>query len=74
MNVLYVYDGDWPRNATRPAKQMRSLVAAGHVVGLLSGNPKNEPRVEDGGWLRVERFPSFGSARLYRVLGFHISS
>lgn len=72
LNVLYVYQGDWPRNATRPAKQTRSLLEAGHTVVLLSGNPKGEPRRENVHPLLVERVPSFGSPRLYRVLGFPV--
>lgn len=72
MNVLYVYQGDWPRNATRPAKQTRSLARAGHRVHLLSGNPRGEPRLAAEGWLTLERTPSFGSPWLYRLLGFPI--
>ena len=72
MNVLYVYGGDWPRNATRPAKQTRSLAGAGHRVHLLSGNPRGKPRFAAEGWLTLERVPSFGSPRLYRLLGFPI--
>ena len=72
MRVLYVYDGDWPRNATRPTKQMRTLARRGHRVHLLCGHAARQPRRQDLGWVTVERLPSFGHAGLYRVLGFHI--
>lgn len=70
MNVLYVYHGDWPRNATRPVKQTRALAQAGHRVHLLSGNPNGKPRLAQDEWLTVERVPSFGSPRRHRVLAF----
>ena len=38
MRVLYVYQGDWPRNATRPRKQTMALAEAGHVVRLHEGD------------------------------------
>ena len=72
MNVLYVYQGDWPRNATRPLKQTRALAAAGHRVHLLSGNPNGKPHLTTESWLTVERLPSFGSPRLHRIFGFPI--
>jgi glycosyltransferase involved in cell wall biosynthesis len=72
VNVLYVYQGDWPRNATRPVKQTRALAAAGHRVHLLSGNPKGKPRLTTEEWLTVERLPSFGSPRLHRIFGFPV--
>ena len=70
MNVLYVYQGDWPRNATRPAKHYRALDAAGHHVHLLSGNPHGKPHLTTEGSLTVERLPSFGSPKLHRILAF----
>ena len=72
MNVLYVYQGDWPRNATRPIKQTKALAAAGHRVHLLSGNPKGKRRLTTEDWLSIERLPSFGSPRLHRIFGFPI--
>ena len=72
MNVLYVYQGDWPRNATRPVKETRALAMAGHRVHLLSGNPNGKLRLSREEWLNVERIPSFGSPRLHRIFGFPI--
>lgn len=72
MNVLYVYQGDWPRNATRPLKQTKALAAAGHQVHLLSGNPTGKARLSTEEWLTVERLPSFGSPRLHRLFGFPV--
>ena len=72
MNVLYVYHGDWPRNATRPVKQTRALAQAGHKVHLLSANPLGKPRLMQDEWLSVERLPSFGSPRRHRIFGFPV--
>jgi glycosyltransferase involved in cell wall biosynthesis len=72
VNVLYVYHGDWPRNATRPVKQTRALAQAGHKVHLLSANPLGKPRFMQDEWLSVERLPSFGSAKRHRILGFPV--
>ncbi len=70
--VLYVYQGDWPRNATRVRKQTQALASAGYHVRLLAGNPRAKPRREDVGWMEVTRLPSFGSGRTGKMLGFPI--
>lgn len=57
--VLYVYDGDWPRGATRVKKQVRALHDAGHEVRLLCRNATRSPRVERGEWMEVVRLPVF---------------
>lgn len=72
MNVLYVYQGDWPRNATRPRKQTRALAEAGHTVRMLSGNPRAEPRQSQESWMEIERVPRLGSPSLNRYLGFPV--
>ncbi|HET7189744.1 MAG TPA: glycosyltransferase family 4 protein [Gemmatimonadaceae bacterium] len=72
MRVLYVYQGDWPRNATRVLKQTRALAEAGHVVRLLSGNPRGEPRHGVESWMDVERVPRLGPPALSRYLGFPV--
>jgi glycosyltransferase involved in cell wall biosynthesis len=55
--ILYVYDGDWPRRATRVGKQTRSLARAGHRVVLVSRNDLAQPRVEQTEWMTVLRLP-----------------
>ena len=72
MRVLYVYQGDWPRNATRPRKQTIALAEAGHVIRLLSGNPRGEPRRGAESWMEIERVPRLGPRALNRYLGFPI--
>ena len=72
MKVLYVYHGDWPRNATRVVKQTRALAEAGHDVRLLSGNPRGEPRLLREGWMEIERVPRLGSADMNRLLAFPV--
>ncbi len=70
MRVLYVYDGNWPRGATRVAKQTRSLAAAGHTVRLVARNTHREPRRESTGWMTVIRLPSVPIAFLNRLINF----
>ena len=70
--VLYVYQGDWPRNATRVLKQTRALAEAGHEVRLLSGNPRGEPRRGCEDWMEIERVPRLGPYALNRVLSFPV--
>jgi glycosyltransferase involved in cell wall biosynthesis len=70
MRILYVYDGDWPRNATRPTKQTRSLARAGHQVRLIARNELRKPRRESNDWMTVVRLPSVGPRWLNRVVNF----
>lgn len=68
--VLYVYQGDWPRNATRVRKQTQALAANGFSVRLLAGNPNHKPRHEHTEWMEIERVPALARGRLGRALGF----
>lgn len=70
MHLLYVYDGDWPKGATRVAKEARSLVRAGHTVRLLSRNSLYQPRQEDDDGLAVLRLPNVRPAWLNRWINF----
>jgi glycosyltransferase involved in cell wall biosynthesis len=70
MRVLYVYDGDWPRGATRVAKQTRSLAAAGHTVHLISRNSQGQPVRQPEDWMTVLRLPHFRPRWLSRSLNF----
>jgi glycosyltransferase involved in cell wall biosynthesis len=70
VNILSVYQGEWPRAATRVAKQVRSLARAGHTVHLLSRNYQAEPRQEQWELVQVHRLPSVRARRLNRVLNF----
>ncbi len=70
MRILYVYQGDWPRNATRVLKQTHALADAGHTVRLLSANPRNEPRRGAESWMEIERVPRLGPRALNRYLAF----
>jgi glycosyltransferase involved in cell wall biosynthesis len=72
VRILYVYQGDWPRNATRVLKQTRALAGGGHTVRLLSGNPRGEPRHGAESWMEIERVPRLGSRAINRYLGFPI--
>lgn len=60
MRILYVYDGDWPRAATRVAKQTRSFARAGHEVFLIARNSLGQPRRQREPWMTVFRLPYFG--------------
>lgn len=68
--LVYVYDGDWPRGATRVVKETRSLAAAGHAVHLVARNETRDPRVEDTGWMTVHRLPAFGPRLLNKAINF----
>lgn len=70
VNILYVYQGDWPHAATRVAKQVRSLARAGHSVHLLSRNYMGGPRREQWERVTVHRLPWVRIRRLNRVLNF----
>jgi glycosyltransferase involved in cell wall biosynthesis len=69
--ALYVYQGDWPRNATRVRKQTQALAADGFSVRLLAGNPRGKPRLESGDWMEIERVPRL-RGRFGAALGFPI--
>ena len=68
--MLYVYQGDWPRNATRVRKQTQALAEAGHTVRLLAGNPNDKPRSDAVDWMDIERVPTLGPPSMNRYLAF----
>ena len=71
MTILYVYQGDWPYNATRVAKQTRSLAEAGHHVYLLAGHLNGaSPRREQNPWMEIRRLPRAPFGFLRRLLNF----
>ncbi|MEZ4586463.1 MAG: glycosyltransferase family 4 protein [Gemmatimonadales bacterium] len=70
MRIVYVYDGDWPRGATRVAKETRSLARAGHEVHLVARNSDREAREEAGEWMTIHRLPSVGPEWANRLLNF----
>lgn len=70
MRVLYLYDGEWPKGATRVRKETRVLAAAGHPVDLIARNPDNAPTEEAESWMRVWRLPRFPGRSLRYALNF----
>lgn len=70
MRVVYLYHGDWPKGATRVARQTRSLAEAGHDVTLLSRNYTRRPRNESTPWMQVRRLRAFPSAFLNKLMNF----
>lgn len=70
MNIVYAYDGDWPKGATRVAKQTEALIAAGHTVTLISRNETRGPRqaVENG--MEVRRLPALPTSLLNKAANF----
>lgn len=70
MKILYVYDGEWPKGATRVVKQTRSLAKAGHEVHLLARNEARLPRAERNEWMQVHRLPAVGPRLVNRVANF----
>ena len=70
MNILYIYQGEWPRGATRVAKQVRSLARAGHDVHLLARNYEGAPRLEPWEQVTIHRLPCVRPRWLNHVLNF----
>lgn len=70
MKVVYLYHGDWPKGATRVARQTRSLFEAGHDVTLVSRNYLRRARSESTGWMQVHRLRAFPTALLNRLMNF----
>ena len=70
MKVLYVYDGDWPRGATRVVKETRSLAEAGHRVLLVARNSDRASRRERNEWMEIQRLPSVGNRWLNYAINF----
>jgi glycosyltransferase involved in cell wall biosynthesis len=70
LNILYVYQGEWPRGATRVAKQVNSLARAGHAVHLVCRNYNRAARVERWGQVTVHRMPCVPVAPVNRALNF----
>lgn len=72
MNLLYVYDGHWPHNATRVSKQVNVLLGAGHEVTILSRGRLGQPREETQDGLSVSRLPTLAWTSLDRLLTYPV--
>lgn len=70
MRVLYLYDGEWPKGATRVRKETRVLAEAGHQVDLVARNPDNAPTREAESWMTVWRLPKVPGTSLRYALNF----
>lgn len=70
MKVLYLYDGPWPKGATRVRKETRVLAEAGHEVHLVARNVERAPVVEQESWMTVWRLPHFPITLLRYALNF----
>ena len=70
MKILYVYDGDWPKGATRVVKETRSMLRAGHDVHLVCRNSDGQPRLEHDSGLVVHRLPFVPQRLVNRALNF----
>jgi len=70
VRILYVYDGDWPKGATRVEKETRSLAEAGHQVLLVARNTDGAPRRERNAWMEIQRLPHVGIRSLNYAINF----
>jgi glycosyltransferase involved in cell wall biosynthesis len=70
MRVLYLYDGEWPKGATRVRKETRVLAAAGHQVDLVARNAENAPPSQTESWMTVWRLPRIPGRTLRYALNF----
>jgi glycosyltransferase involved in cell wall biosynthesis len=72
VNVLYLYDGRWPHNATRPSKQIHVLLERGHRVRILSRGAPGTLTFEEDGAFSVARIPYTRPPRLNRLLSYPV--
>jgi glycosyltransferase involved in cell wall biosynthesis len=70
MKVLYLYDGEWPKGATRVRKETRGLAEGGHAVTLIARNAENAPTRQEEPWMTVYRLPRFPGRSLRYALNF----
>lgn len=70
MRILYVYDGEWPKGATRVYKETQALAADGHEVWLVARNLANAPSVDHETWMTVRRLPRLPLAPVRYALSF----
>ena len=69
---MYLYDGEWPRGATRVLKETRSLARNGHQVLLLARNSGSDLLREQNEWMEIVRMPGFSSRILNTALNFPV--
>src|SRR6185437_9492881 len=72
MNVLYLYDGHWPHNATRVSKEIETLIAAGHSTTILSRGKRRDDDDRRAPSLRVSRMPSAARTGVDRLLSYPV--
>ena len=65
-----MYDGEWPKGATRVRKETRALAEAGHEVHLIARNLANAPPREEETWMTVWRLPRLPGRRTRYALNF----
>lgn len=70
MRILYIYDGEWPKGATRIRKETRALAAAGHTIDLVVRNGEKAPAQERETWMTVWRLPRIPWKPLRYALNF----
>jgi glycosyltransferase involved in cell wall biosynthesis len=70
VKVLYLYDGEWPKGATRVRKETRALAQSGHAVSLVARNADNAATIQEEPWMTVYRLPRFSNRTLRYALNF----
>lgn len=70
MRILYLYDGEWPKGATRVLKETRTLAYAGHEVVLVVRNAGNAPPRVREPWMTVWRLPRIPLRTIRYALNF----
>lgn len=68
--VLFVYDGDWPKAATRVRKLTKALSTGGYSVRLVCRNESKLSRRGREDWMTIRRLPAFPLKGLNRFLNF----
>jgi glycosyltransferase involved in cell wall biosynthesis len=70
MRVVYIYDGEWPRGATRVRKETAALASAGHDVLLLARNRDGAPSTQSEEWMEVRLLPVPPGGALRGMMSF----
>ena len=70
MRILFIYDGEWPKGATRVLKATRTLAADGHEIVLIARNAANAASSEEEAWMKVRRLPRLPWRPLRYALNF----
>jgi glycosyltransferase involved in cell wall biosynthesis len=68
-SIVYVFQGEWPKNATRVRKETQAMAARGHDITLVVRNYDRQPTRDAEPWMKIRRLPRFPGP-LNKLLNF----